>query len=119
TEILPGDKNTCARIARLIERKCGIKLSVRGVPPIVKQKFAEARTLDPFQKLLGNNLIGVDVRPLKRRDLPFVSSNWSHVPSAFDSLADEGARATRAAARKSSSRELVQDPMHTRSTAIF
>src|SRR5439155_25494610 len=78
TEILTGDKNTCARIAWLIKRKCGIKLAIRSVPPIVKQKFAEACTLDPFQKLLGNNVIGVDVRPLKRRDLPFVNSKWSH-----------------------------------------
>src|SRR5438034_2551751 len=69
---------SCARIAWLIKRKCGIKPSIRRSPPIAKQKFAEARALDPLQKLLGNNLIGVDVRPLKRRDLPFVNSKWSH-----------------------------------------
>src|SRR6185437_14077280 len=38
--------------------------------PVVEQKLAVAGPLDPLQELLGDDLVGVDVRAVEHRDAP-------------------------------------------------
>src|SRR5580658_1535484 len=78
TKISARDQNTCARVARLIQHELGILLPVRAKPPVVKQKLAEPRALNPLQKLLGNNLIGIHINPIQRRHTPPMHGEWFH-----------------------------------------
>src|SRR5260370_39475712 len=42
------------------------KDELAATPPVVEQKRAVTRALDPFEKLLGNDLVGVDIRAVER-----------------------------------------------------
>src|SRR5688572_796629 len=68
TKILVCDQNRRALVLRFVQHKRGIQLSVLLVTPVIKQKLPKAGALDPFQKLLWNDLIRVDIRPIERRD---------------------------------------------------
>src|SRR6185312_4752839 len=59
--------------------------ALRRAAPIIEQKFAEARLLNLLQKLLGDDLVGVYVRPIKRHDLAPMFPKWLH--SLFFSVA--------------------------------
>ena len=61
-EILGCEKNAGARVAGLIECEFGIELTIFAAAPVIKNKLAKAGLLDALQKLLGNDLIGIDVR---------------------------------------------------------
>ena len=62
TEVGAGDQNRRAGRLRTIELELGIGRAVRAVAPIEEQRRPEAGALDPFEKLLRNDLVGVDVR---------------------------------------------------------
>jgi len=49
-------------------------LTIRQEPPVVKQELTKARSFNPFQKLLGNNLIRINIRPIKRNRQAGVNS---------------------------------------------
>jgi hypothetical protein len=78
TEILSHYQNACARVTRMIENKRWVVLALAGATPIVEQKLTKTRTLNPLQKLLGNNLIGIHIRSMERRDATFVSAKGPH-----------------------------------------
>ena len=42
----------------------------QAITPIVKEKLPKPRPLDTFQKLLRNDLIGIDVRAIEWRNKP-------------------------------------------------
>src|SRR5260370_41153854 len=42
------------------------KDELAATAPVVEQKRAVTRALDPFEKLLGNDLVGVDIRAVER-----------------------------------------------------
>ena len=70
-------------MASFIERKREIRLAIRQNPPIVKKKFTEPRALDALEKLLGNNLIRVDVGSIKRNGQAGMNSKGVHLVSGF------------------------------------
>src|SRR5580692_6645880 len=78
TKILADHQDTRARVPRMVENKRWILLAIARAPPIVKQKLAESGALNPLQKLLGNNLIGIDIRPMQRRNPTSVNANGFH-----------------------------------------
>jgi hypothetical protein len=78
TEILSRYQNTRARIARMVENKRRVVLAIAGAAPIEQQKLAEPGALNPLQKLLGNDLIGINIGPMKRRNTTFVDANGFH-----------------------------------------
>ena len=55
-------------MAGVVKNKFGIRLAVAEITPIVKEKLTKASPFDPFEKLLWDNLIGVDVSTVKRCD---------------------------------------------------
>src|SRR4029077_17689774 len=65
-------------VTGLVERKRRVELAIGRAAPIVKQKLAKASTLNSLQKLLGNDLVGIDIRPLERRDFAFVYAKRLH-----------------------------------------
>src|SRR5439155_5585917 len=71
-KIAAGDENRGIAVARRVERK------IAAGAPVVKEKFAEAGALDALEKLLRNDLIGVDVIALERHDDPALDSKDSH-----------------------------------------
>src|SRR5205085_1067707 len=77
-EVAPGDENRRTRVARLIQDERRIKRAITCVAPIVEQKLAEACALDALQELFRDNLIRVNVRPLKRRDESGVDAKGLH-----------------------------------------
>ena len=70
----------------MVKRKAGIELAVLVSPPVVKQKLAKSSSLNPFQKLLRHDLVGVYIRPMQRRDFPFMYLEGFHFESAANPL---------------------------------
>src|SRR2546430_16794604 len=64
-----------------IQRKRRIGLAVPKEPPIEKKKFTKACALDALKELFGNNLIGIDVRPIKNGHHARMNSKGSHLIS--------------------------------------
>src|SRR5215210_8231664 len=45
-----------------------VELDLAGAEPVVEEELAVAGPLDPLQKLLGHDLVGVDVVSIEHRD---------------------------------------------------
>src|SRR6185437_12758047 len=69
--------------ARLVQDERRIDRAIGLVAPVEEGELAEAGALDPLEKLLGDNLIGVHVRPVERRDEARFTYEWSHRLSAL------------------------------------
>ena len=87
TEIFPGQQHAGALVALgveheiLVQRAFGIvlvRLPHIQVAPFVKQVRAKAGALDRLQELLGNDLVGVDVGTIQRRNQTGVLSKSLH-----------------------------------------
>src|SRR5690606_19825263 len=63
-EVVPGQQDARPAVALLVEDEIGVGVSFFVVSPIVKQKLAETGPFNPFQKLLGADLVRVHVRPV-------------------------------------------------------
>src|SRR6185295_10653170 len=61
TKILARDENRRAFVTRFVENERWIRT------PVVKQKLTKPRTLDTFEELLRDDLIGIDVGSIERR----------------------------------------------------
>src|ERR1700722_1144238 len=77
-EIPARHQDARACIARFIQNEVRVLFSVRAKSPVIKQKLAEAGALDPLQKLLGDDLIGVDVDPVQRSHAAAMNGEWFH-----------------------------------------
>src|SRR2546423_624682 len=64
-----------------MERESGVSLAVARKPPSVKQEFTKAGALDTLKKLLGNNLVGIDVRSIKNGHHAGMNSKGLHLIS--------------------------------------
>ena len=73
----------CTLINGSIQLKIRILLRFLEIAPIEKQELAKTGSLDSLEKLLGNNLIGIDINPVQRRDQACVLCKWLHVSIAF------------------------------------
>src|SRR5581483_8619402 len=83
-KILSGYQDGCILITRLVEHERFLCLS-RGVfAPIVKNKFSETRLLNPLQKLLGNDLVGIDIGAVQRRNQAGMNAKWFHYRSSVE-----------------------------------
>src|SRR5690606_29797577 len=87
TEVLAREQNAGALITREVEheirvdRTLGvvlIRLADIQVTPLVEQVGAEAGALDRLEKLLGNDLVGVDVGAVERADQAGVLGKGFH-----------------------------------------
>ena len=67
-EVAPRQQDRRAAIARLVQLEFGIFRAVFPAAPIEEQELAEAGPLDALEKLLGNDLIGIDIGAVHRRD---------------------------------------------------
>src|ERR1039458_4077162 len=77
-EVLSCNQNARAFIARLVQYEVGVLAPIRAEAPVIEHKLAKARALDPLQKLLGDDLVGIDVDPVERRDESAMDSKWFH-----------------------------------------
>ena len=67
-EVLAGDENLRAFVARIIEHEFGIRIAGRtSCAPVEEEKIAVAGALNALQKLLGNDLVRIDVGAVERR----------------------------------------------------
>src|ERR1700732_994904 len=66
TKIPSRQQYTRAGVTGLVERKRRVELAIGRAAPIVKQKLTKASTLNSLQKLLGTDLVGIDIRALER-----------------------------------------------------
>lgn len=83
SEILPGDQNRGPRELGPIQFELGIRTTIREEPPIKKKILPEAGPLDPLEKLLGNDLVGVDIGAIHRRDEASVNGKRLHALYPF------------------------------------
>jgi hypothetical protein len=67
-EVVARDEHAGPLVARMIQFELVIDRAVRMAGPVPKQKLAEASPLDPLQELLGDDLVGIDVGSIHRRD---------------------------------------------------
>src|SRR5580658_1782811 len=66
-EVPAGNENPRAVITRVIQHEVSDWRAVGRLPPVKEEKIAVAGALDALQKLLGNDLVGVDVGAIERR----------------------------------------------------
>src|SRR5205823_4026331 len=59
-EVRTGHQHRCIPIPRSVQDEIAVP------PPVVEEKRTEAGPVDPLEELLGNDLVGVDVRPVER-----------------------------------------------------
>ena len=67
-EISPRQQHRRAAIFRAIQLESRIVRAVVVKSPIEEEKLPEAGPLDPLQELLGDDLVGIDTRPIQRQD---------------------------------------------------
>jgi hypothetical protein len=60
-EVAPRDEDAGVAVAGRVQHEGRIRLARSRVPPIVEEELPEARALNPLEKLLGDDLIGVHV----------------------------------------------------------
>ena len=77
-EIPPGQQDARPGIFRPVQHELRVVGAVVPVAPVEEQKLAEAGPLDPLEELLGNDLIGIDVRPVQRSDQAGVGGEGVH-----------------------------------------
>src|SRR5271156_6611157 len=77
-EISPGQQHGSTLIFGPIQFEVGIVRTVFEKPPIEEQVFSKASPFDPLQELLGDDLIGIDVRPIERKDSAGVDGEGKH-----------------------------------------
>ena len=61
SEISPGQQDRGLCVAREIQFEVRVGLSIFEESPIEEEELAETRSLDPFEKLFGNDLVGIDI----------------------------------------------------------
>ena len=66
-EVFAGDEYLRALVARIVEHERRIGIAGRVAAPVEEEELAVAGALDALQKLLGNDLVGVDVGAVERR----------------------------------------------------
>src|SRR5712672_930403 len=59
-----------------------VELAVRPEAPVVKKKLAKAGAFDPLEKLLGNDLVSVDVGSIENCYQAGVNLKWIHIVGA-------------------------------------
>src|SRR5207302_37224 len=77
-EIPARDQNACTFVPRLIQNEIRILLPVGTKPPVVKHKLPKAGAFDALEKLLGNDLVGIHVDSVERRDVATVCPKRIH-----------------------------------------
>src|SRR5215472_5228501 len=85
-EILSRHQYACSRIARFVQHKVGILRSISPKAPVIEDKLSESGLFNPLQKLLGNDLISIDVNAVQRRHAPAVYPKWFHFLISFESV---------------------------------
>src|SRR5208282_4021943 len=70
SKIVARDQNRRALVARLVQREIFVLGAVGIEPPVDEQPLLEAGPHYSLQKLLGDDLIGIDVGAIERRDHP-------------------------------------------------
>ena len=63
---------------RSVQLEFRIILTVIGKTPVVKKKLAESRPLDPFQELLRDYLVRIDIGTIERSHKATMFSKWLH-----------------------------------------
>ena len=78
TEILARNQNGRLAKVLVVEHEVFAVAAVRMVAPVEKQELPEAGALDALQVLLGNDLVGIDVLAIQRRDHSTMFANRFH-----------------------------------------
>lgn len=77
-EIPSGDQNRRAFVPRIIQDEITLLSPVAIKPPVVKKKLPEASFFDSLQKLLGDDLVSIDVNAIQRRHKSTMYSECLH-----------------------------------------
>src|SRR5207248_3674704 len=75
-EVAAGDEDGRPRVGRVVDREA------RLAAPVPEEELAEAAALDALEELLGEDLVGVDVRAVERADDAGDFSERLHVSSS-------------------------------------
>src|SRR5581483_1067096 len=78
TKVLSRHQNRRAFIPRFVQHEFRIFRAVRPESPVVENKLPESSLLDSFQKLLGHDLVRIDIGPIQRRHAPAMHGKWFH-----------------------------------------
>ena len=86
-EVFTGDENAGTRITRLVQYEIWVGfaagrvlagVAIVKIAPSIKQMLAKAGFADGFEKLLGDDRVGVDVFAVHRGDQAFVYGEFLH-----------------------------------------
>src|SRR5207244_4525928 len=78
-EVGAREQNRRATVARLVQHKIGVWLPALKVSPVVKQELPVAVARQQLQKLLGHDLIGIDVDAIEWNHKASVFCEWLHI----------------------------------------
>ncbi len=78
-EVVTRQQNRRALVAGLIQKEVRVRRAVFPFAPVEKQALAQAGPLDRFEKLLGDDLVGIHIDPIERSDEPGHFSKRLHL----------------------------------------
>src|SRR5947209_2719201 len=65
-KVPPRQQDRRVLVARRVQLEVGLRATVGIEAPVEKQELAEAGALDPLEKLLGNDLVRIDIGSIER-----------------------------------------------------
>jgi len=96
-KILAGDENRGLLVPRVVKNKVRDMVALGRVAPVVKEKLTKAGAFNALEKLLGDNLIGINIDAIERSDGSSVFAKGFHKFSSQFVVAVSGVRLTRSA----------------------
>src|SRR5262249_5671949 len=78
TEISASEQHARALRRGAVQFEILDERAILAASPVPKEEFAEARPLDPLEKLLGDDLVGIDVGTVHRDHAASVFGKWFH-----------------------------------------
>src|SRR5579862_7618030 len=91
-EILASDQNAGALVPRIVESERLVRCAVGRAPPVVEKELSKSCALDALQKLLRNDLIGIDVDTIQSDRASLMFTKWLH--ALCRPLVSSGARSS-------------------------
>jgi len=68
TKVSTANENVCIAVPIFVQYEIGVEHAVFQISPVEKCELAESSSLNTLEELLGNYLIGVDIRSIERRN---------------------------------------------------
>ncbi len=77
-EVMAGDEDGGAVVARLVELEVRIERAIVEITPVVEKEWAVASALNALEELFGNDLVSIDIDAVERSNEALEADEWFH-----------------------------------------